>query len=134
MKTEFTGDILSVRDAEDCIRLTKKYTKGAFRKSGTYPIQGEDFPSRAITEYYEVYPDLDISWETSLSDAFAWVFGDVIHIDVFFSYNYSPNKNKAKMIIHGGNGVVRDLERGIPGLREALGKLSTGENNGRKSI
>lgn len=125
MKTEFVGDILSVRVAEDCIRLTRKYTKGVFRKSVVYPIQGEDFPSRVLTEYYEVYPDLDISWDMLATDAWAWVWGDVLHVDVFFNYSYS--NNKAKIIIHGGNGVVRDLEEGIPGLRDVLANLAKGD-------
>lgn len=131
MKTEFSGDILSVRNAEDCIRLTRKYTKGVFRKRVEYPIQGEDFPSRVLTEYYEVYPDLDISWNMLASDAWAWVWGDVLHIDVFFNYNYS--NNKARIIIHGGNGVVQGLIKGIPGLGDALAKITTGDSNERKS-
>jgi len=107
MKTEFVGDILSVRDAEDCIRLTRKYTKGVFRKSVEYPIQGEDFSSKMLTEYYEVYPDLEIGWNMPASDAWAWVWGDVLHVDVVFRYNYLTNR--AKITVHGGNGIVRDL-------------------------
>ena len=126
MKTEFTGDILSVRDAEDCIRLTRKYTKGVFRKVAVYPIQGEGFPSRVLTEYYEVYPDLDIGWNMLATDAWAWVWGDVLHVDVFFNYNYSTNK--AKIIIHGGNGIIRSLEEGVPGLGEAIAKLAIGDS------
>lgn len=123
MKTEFVGDILSVRNAEDCIRLTRKYTKEVFRKTAEYPIQGGDFSSKMLTEYYEVYPDLELSWDMSASDAWAWVWGDVLHVDVIFRYNYLTNR--AKITIHGGNGIVRGLKKGIPGFGEALIKLTS---------
>jgi len=118
MKTEYIGSITAVRAIEDCIRATKKYTKGAFRRSAQHPVQGEDFPSRVLTEYYEVYPDLTLGWDMNATDAWAWVWGDVTHIDVLFSYNYV--KNRARVSIHGGNGTVTDLKKGIPGLKEAL--------------
>ena len=63
MRSEFVGSILAVRAVEDTIRATKKYTKGAFSKPPQHPIQGMDFPSRVLTEYYEVYPDTEVGWE-----------------------------------------------------------------------
>jgi len=128
VKTEFAGDILSVRVIEDCIRVTRKYTKGAFRRSVIHPIQGEDFPSRVLTEYYEVYPDMELGWDMPASDAWTWILGDTPHIDVYFHYNYTTNK--AKMIVHGDNGVVQDLVKGIPGLDSALTNItSNGQGN-----
>jgi len=121
MRSEFVGDILAVRATEDTIRATKKYTKGAFTKSARHPIQGEEFPSRVLTEYYEVYPDTEISWNMPASLGWAWLWGDTPHIDVLFKYNYQ--RNKAIVIIHGGNGVVKLLEEGIPGFGEALSKV-----------
>jgi hypothetical protein len=48
---------------------------------------------------------------------------------VLFKYNYQ--RDKAIMIIHGGNGVVKLLEEGIPGFGEALAKVV--ENGNQKS-
>ena len=123
MKTEFKGDVLLVRDAEDTIRATKKYTKGAFSKSVRHPIQGEQFPSRVLTEYYEVYPDMEIGWDMRAADFWAWVWGDVTHIDVIFLYDYRVNK--AKITVHGGKGAVKELRAGIPGFGDMLDKIES---------
>ena len=131
MRTEFVGDILSVRAVEDCIRSTRKYTKGAFRKPATHPIQGEEFPSKVLTEYYEVYPDMEVGWDMLAADAWAWVLGDILHIDVFFHYNYATNK--ARVIIHGGNTVTRDLGKGVPGFSKALARTTASERNSNKN-
>ena len=118
MRIEYVGDITAIRAIEDCVRATRKYTKGAFRKPIEHPTQGDDFPSRLLTEYYEVYPDLELSWEMSASDAWAWVWGDVAHFDVLFQYDYRVNRGR--VIVRGGNGVVKLLKQGIPGFGEAL--------------
>jgi len=125
MRNEFVGSILMVRAVEDTIRATKKYTKGAFKKPIQHPIQGEDFPSRVLTEYYEVYPDLDLDEQMPVWDAMItfsdWLWGEIPHIDVLFKYNY--HRDKAIVVIRGGNGVVKLLKEGIPGFREALDKV-----------
>jgi len=125
MRNEFIGSILSVRAVEDTIRATRKYTKGAFKAPVQHPIQGEEFPSRVLTEYYEVYPDLDLDKQMPAWDAMMafsdWIWGDTPHIDVLFKYNYQ--RDKAIIIIHGGNGVVKLLGDGIPGFDEALSKV-----------
>lgn len=136
MKNEFVGSILTVRDVEDTIRATKKYTKGAFSKTVQHPIQGEDFPSRVLTEYYEVYPDLDMdkkmpTWDAMLTFS-DWLWGDTPHIDVLFRYNYQ--RNKAIVIIRGGNGVVQLLSEGIPGFEEALAKVTENGHEERKEL
>ena len=132
MRTEYKADILLVRDLEDTIRATKKYTKGAFAKATQHPtlIQGEQFPSKVLTEYYEVYPDLEIGWDMRAGDAWAWVWGDVVHIDVTFLYDYRDNK--AKVTIHGGKGTVEELAGGIPGFRAVLERIRQSEVNGGK--
>jgi hypothetical protein len=121
-RTEYAGDILSMRAVEDCIRATRRYTKGAFTREKLRPtvqaIQGDSFPSRVITEYYEVYPEMDVSWDMPVSDFIEWAWGDTPHIDIRFFYNYSANK--ANMVIHGSNGVLKMLKDGIPGLEDAL--------------
>ena len=121
-RSEYVGTIMNVRAVEDTIRATKKYTKGAFSKSVQHPIQGEDFPSRVLTEYYEVYPDLEVGWDMPAADGWAWVWGDTPHIDVLFKYYYQ--QDKAIMVVRGGNGVVKLLEDGIPGFDDALGKVA----------
>ncbi len=126
MKIELKSNVLLVRDLEDVIRATRKYTKGAFRAAKPQqPIQGEQFPSPVLTEYYEVYPDLELSWSMRATDAWAWVWGDVTHIDVVFLYDYRDNK--AKVTIHGGEGAVRELTAGIPGFHAALERIKQSE-------
>ena len=122
MRSEFVGGILEVRAVEDTIRATKKYTKGAFSKAAQHPMQGEEFPSRVLTEYYEVYPDMEVGLDMSIINATFWLAGETPHVDVYFKYNYQ--RNKAIVIIYGGNGVVDLLGEGIPGFAEALGKVS----------
>jgi hypothetical protein len=126
MRNEFVGSILAVRAVEDTIRATKKYTKGAFRKPFQHPVQGENFPSRVMSEYYEVYPDTEVGWDMPASEGWAWVWGDTPHIDVVFRYNYQ--RDKAMVVVYGSNGVVKLLEDGIPGFAEALGKVQEERN------
>src|SRR3990170_4746575 len=121
MRSEFVGSILSVRAVEDTIRATRRYTKGAFSTPTHHPIQGEDFPSRVVTEYYEVYPDMDVSLDMSIDAAIIWLAGETPHIDVYFKYNYLHNK--AIIVVRGSNGVVDLLKGSIPGFGEALEKV-----------
>lgn len=131
MRSEFVGSIMAVRAAEDCIRATKKYTKGAFYKGAQHPIQGEGFPSKVITEYYEVYPDLDIDQQRPFWDAVMaasdWLWGDTPHIDIRFNYNYT--RNRAMMVIFGNNGVIDLLRNGVPGLGEAMDGIKGGSDS-----
>lgn len=124
MRSVFFGDILSVRAIEDSIRATRKYTKGAFSrpKRDTMSVQGEDFPSRVLTEYYEVYPDLELHWDMSAARAWRWVWGDVTHIDVRFQYDY--REGEAKVTVSGGPAAVSALAKGIPGLQDLLVKIT----------
>jgi len=126
MKTVYKSNILLVRDLEDTIRATRKYTKGAFSKAVSHPIQGEQFPSKVLTEYYEVYPDLEIGWDMRAGDAWAWVWGDVVHIDMIFLYDYRDNK--AKVTIHGGKDAMEKLKEGIPGFKAILTMIDEANN------
>jgi len=116
-------DILSARDLEDTIRATKKYTKGAFSKAQKHSaqIQGEQFPSSVLTEYYEVYPDLEVSWDMRAGDFWSWVWGDIVHIDITFVYDY--RENKARVTIRGGRDAVEKLGMGIPHFKEKLNRI-----------
>jgi len=129
MRSEFVGCILDVRAVEDCIRATRKYTKGAFSRPAKHPIQGEDFPSKALTEYYEVYPDMEIGWDMPASDAWAWVWGDIPHIDLRFTYNYKANRGR--VTVYGNDGVVNMLREGMPNFAKALLKLEL-DTNGKR--
>jgi len=130
---ELVGSIESVRAIEDTIRATKKYTKGVFRKPVQHPIQGEDFPSKVLTEYYEVYPTIEVGWDMPAGTALDWLWGEkasgekVPHIDVFFRYDY--RNNKASVIIKNGINPTKLLEQYIPSFKETLSKLS--KNDGK---
>jgi len=132
MKIEYKSNILLARDLEDTVRATKKYTKGAFSRTPQHPIQGAEFPSKVLTEYYEVYPDLALGWDMRASDAWAWVWGDVTHIDVTFLYDYRVNR--AKVTIHGGLDAVRELKAGIPRFKVVLAKIEAHENSEREMV
>ena len=110
---------------EDTIRATRKYTKGAFSKAAKHPIliQGEKFPSRVLTEYYEVYPDLEVGWDMRASDAWAWVWGDVVHIDIDFVYDY--RENKARVTIYGGKDTMEKLKEGVPGFGTMIARINS---------
>lgn len=125
-KNEFIGTVLAVREVEDTIRATKKYTEGIRTVFANHPIQGEEFPSRVLTKVYEVYPDLDIdkkrpTWDATMTFS-DWLWGDTPHIDVSFKYNYQ--RNRAIVKVYGSNGVMKLLGEGIPGFDEALGKVA----------
>ena len=126
--TTFTGNIVNVRAVEDCIRATKKFTKGAFKSEVHHPTQGDEFPSKVLTEYYEVYPETELSWDMLATVAWAWVWGNETHIDVLFKYDY--RMNRASVIIKNGHESVRKLAKGIPGFSEALAvAIANGSNN-----
>jgi len=124
MRAEFTGNILTVRAVEDCIRATKKYSEGMltrFSRHPVQPIQGEDFPSRVLTKYYEVYPEMEVGLDMSIIDAVFLQAGETPHVEVRFHYNYQ--RNRAMITVYGGDGVVELLEDGIPGLKEMLANV-----------
>jgi len=117
MKYRLSGDIMSVRAVEDSIRATKKYTKGAFSKPIKHPIQGEDFPSRILTEYYEVYPDVEeVTWDLFSPEFWSWL--RTRHVDVRFQYDY--RQNMALMQVHGGEKAMTALNKAVPGFAEAV--------------
>lgn len=124
MKTEYAGDILSVRAVEDCIRATKNYTEDVFHRNNQHSVQGADFPSRVLIKRYEVYPDTTVCWDMPASEAIDWLWGETVHINVTFRYSYPTNK--AWIIVGGSNGTVKELDK-IPGFTRTVQKL---EKNG----
>ena len=120
MKTEFVGNIQNIREIEDSIRASKKYTKGAFSRAPQHPIQGEQFPSKVLVEYYEVYPYTKVDWSMPIDTAIQWLAGVSEHIDVVFKYDY--RRNRASMTVHGGNNIVNELKNEISGFGKALAK------------
>lgn len=132
MKQELFGDILSVRAVEDTVRATHKYTEGIFsryNKKEEKRIQGGDFPSRIVTHYYEVYPDLDLEDEMTMWDALLttsdFLWGAIPMVEIIFVYNYV--RNRAVVTVRGGNGVMEMLENGIPGWKEKLEEVKEPE-------
>jgi hypothetical protein len=123
MRNEFTGDIMSIRAVEDCIRASRKYTECLFTKVNKHPepIQGEEFPSRVLTKNYEVYPDVEAGWNMSIIDAAFWLADRPGHIDVRFSYSYTLNRGR--VVIYGSDNVVQLLKDSVPNLEDALTKL-----------
>lgn len=131
-RTEFAGNILTVRAVEDCIRATRKYSEGVNSKLfSRHPAQGEQFPSRVLTKYYEVAPEakddeyscwLDkpatIETGATLAD---WLWGDTPRVDVLFRYNYPTNR--AWILIYGGEPALALLKDKIPGLTTALSRV-----------
>lgn len=121
MKVEFTGNIGSVRAVEDCIRATKKYTEGWRTMRKTHPVQGEEFPSRVFCKHYEVYPDIEVSWDMPVGVALDWLWGDVICIDVLLRYDYRANR--ASVEVKDGPVAIKELTKAIPGFSDALARV-----------
>jgi hypothetical protein len=121
-RSEFAGTIITVRAVEDSIRATQKYTEGIGTMRKKHPIQGENFPSRMFVKYYEVYPDVELSWDMPAGVALDWLWGETPCIDVLFNYDYRANK--ATVIVQNGFRAVQDLERSIPDFKESLAKVS----------
>lgn len=126
IEREFTGDIISVRAVEDCIRATKKYTEGIRTMRTKHPVQGEEFSSKVFCKYYEVYPEVDTS-HMSLGTVMEWLSGYSIHIDVMFKYDYRIDE--ASVTIKNGQKAVGQLARAIPSFSRALREV---RKNGHK--
>lgn len=120
-KSEYAGNIIVVRAVEDCIRATKKYTEGISTMRKRHPVQGEDVPSKVFCKYYEVYPDVEVSWDMPVGVALDWLWQETMCIDVMFRYDY--RENRAAVIIRDGAVAVKELARGIPNFSEALAKV-----------
>lgn len=122
--SEFAGNILKVRAVEDCIRATKKYTEGIGTMRKKHPVQGEEFPSKMFCKYYEVYPDVEVSWDMPAGVALDWLWREIPCIDVLFKYDYRANQ--ASVIVKDGLVAVRELSRGIPCFSGALAEVIAG--------
>lgn len=118
-----TGTILQLRGIEDCIRATKKYKEYIGTMRYHHPIQGAEFPSEKFTKSYEVYPDMEVSWDMPASQAMDWLWGDTIVVTVKFIYDY--RNNEASMKIR--NGALRELYQSIPGLKEEVQQIKDKE-------
>jgi hypothetical protein len=124
MRTEWTGNIMDVRAVEDSIRSTKKYTKGAFTSAEKHPIQGAAFPSRVLTEFYEVSPFIELSLNTSLKDCWNWLTNKTPTYQVLFRYDY--RNNTGRVILKGTSEAVVNLCEGIPGFKDKIEVLDNG--------
>lgn len=120
-RSEFTGTILAVRAIEDCIRASKKYTEGISTVKRRHPVQGEDFPSKVFCKYYEVYPDVEISWDMPVSVTVDWLWGETLCIDITFHYDYRANKASLTL---GDYRDIKKLQEAIPGFGKALAQAA----------
>lgn len=118
MRFEFKSTIINIRNIEDCIRATKKYTEGIGTMRKQHPIQGTEFPSKVFCKYYEVYPDMNITWDMPAGKAADWLWGETDHYDLIFKYDYRTNT--AELTVINGNGALNKLKQSIPGLKDAL--------------
>jgi len=125
-KSEFCGGIISVRAVEDSIRATKKYTEGVQTIFKKHPVQGTDFPSPVFCKHYEVYPDMEVSWDMPTGKFVEWVTGETPCIDVVFHYDYP--QNKAFVEVRDGVKGVKKLADAIPGFSGALARVVANGN------
>ena len=128
--SEFTGNIESVRAVEDCIRATKKYTEGIGTMRKQHPIQGEDFPSKVFCKYYEVYPEIELSWDMPAGVALDWLWQDTLCLDVIFKYDYRANI--ASVVVRDGAKAIKELIKAIPKFGVALAAITDGNNKANK--
>ena len=127
--TVYRGSLVDISEIADVIIRSKKYTPVFLKKKDEeLKIQGEEFPSRTGTVHYEVYPDLVISpiMDMKATDFWKWVWGDLVCIRIDITCNSVLNKGRIE--IHGKNGVVQSLCKGIEGFSEALAKVSRDED------
>lgn len=127
-KGVYAGNIATVRAVEDCIRATRKYTEGIHTIRHQHPIQGEDMPSRTLTKWYEVYPELELSWDMPAGQAFDWLFGDYTCIVVKFYYDYKDNR--ASFEVRGGDKAIKMLNNSISGFTTVVQRVKV---NGQRS-
>ena len=121
MKSEYEGNINNIRAVEDCIRATKKYTVGIGSLRSKHPVQGNGFTSKVFSMHYEVYPDVNLSWDMPAGKALDWLWGEYDCLDVRFTYNYPTNK--AWVAIRDGTTGVKVLAKAIPGFSDALARV-----------
>ncbi len=109
------GNIESIRAIEDSIRATKKYTEGLLTLEKKHPqmIQGEDFPSRVFCKHYEVYPELEISWDMPVGTAVDMMWGDTTIINIIFKYDYRINKASISIKIGDSKLIQKSFRTGI---------------------
>ena len=120
---EFKSNIIKIRAIEDSIRATKKYTEGIETVRKQHPIQGEGFPSKVFCKHYEVYPEMEITWDMNADKAIDWLWGDTEHINLMFKYDYRVNQ--ASMSVLSGNGALNELKKSIPNFSNLLADIES---------
>lgn len=132
---EFTGNIMSIRAVEDCIRATNKYKEYLGTMAKRHPVQGGDFHSDLFCKRYEVYPEMEVGWDMSIVDAIFWLGSGTPAVDVVFKYDYRRNNghgqslDRAWLVVRNGRDAVMLLADCIPGFSDALAKAVTSVNH-----
>ncbi len=101
-----------MRNLEDSIRATKKYSEGVHIMATNHPIQGADFPSKKFCKYYEFYPDAEINsfWDVP-------VFGNYRVIGITFIYDYRINRAEVQMTRKAD---MDELQKAIPSFGQNI--------------
>lgn len=132
MRSEFQGKIAEIRAVEDAIRQTKKYTEGLSSIGKEHPTQGREFPSKAFSKCYEIYPDVVVSIDMPVSVAIDWLWADTTCINARFWYDYRNDKASFKVV--GGDESLRRLLQCIPGMLNLLLALATGTDEEKSLV
>tara|TARA_Y100000310_G_scaffold344205_1_gene455710 strand:- start:299 stop:742 length:444 start_codon:yes stop_codon:yes gene_type:complete len=117
------GNITQIRELEDSIRATNRYTEGLFTKKVKRPEQG-DMPSRAFSRLLEVYLDaefMELDWDMAFMDylnkSIEWFTSRATVIKFWYDYR----DNKAEMSVEETRiNIICDV---IPGFAVSLAKI-----------
>ena len=125
--------VFNIRQLEDSIRATERYTEGLLTKERKHPIQGEEFTSKAFRKMYEIYPTHNIPKALRTNEDepikeffpnfYKWITSPAIQI--YFYYDY--RNDKAELEYHD-----KDLEQLIKVIPNFINILKRIHNN-RKS-
>lgn len=121
---KINGSIAQIRDIEDTIRATKRYTEGLTMRRKDHPKQGDDMPSSAFARTLEVYLDSDFTqfdWDMDIRELInkrlEWLKSRATVLRLWYDY---PN-NRASLHLHSY--AVENLCESIPDFEAALYKV-----------
>lgn len=123
---KINGTILQIRELEDTIRSTKRYTENLFTDRRNHPEQGNGEPSKAFTRTMEVYLDADYQEFDLAMDAselfqkkWDWITSRAIRVRFWYDYR----EGKASIEVKSDN-VLCQLSKVIPGFSDAVGEIN----------
>jgi len=112
------GTIIEIRELENCIRATNRYTEFLFTEKHPKDTQGAGLPCMAFTRPLEVYLDAefkDFNWNADfyelVKNRWDWLRSKAVIVRFWYDYR----DNKARMDVHSQNTLNR-LAAIIPGF------------------